>query len=221
MRKTSIGIGLIVLFVVAAAIYYAGFKNQADNDEHTEGVSELTETAPSQDVDSSPNEDGAIDVKKNSNSPSDYSPSKAPENFSEIGPDGSPQMSPFSDENFDDWIKIGSSDFIEQKTTNPEKYKAGVEFLINTLKTGNVDKMLSQAGATLFNINDPDLTPAYENILNDPEANISPEGTMRILTLYIRQGQPESASFKKIIEKYQKHPDNAVRAVANRWQEFR
>jgi hypothetical protein len=127
----------------------------------------------------------------------------------------------FTDDNYENWMAMGA-EFYSEKQYNPEKYKEGIEFLLNTLRYGNVDKMLSQAGGALFNIDDPELVTTYENILLDPDSNISPEGTLRILTLYIHKApSTESESFKKVIEKHKKHSSVPVRHLAEKWPEFR
>jgi hypothetical protein len=118
-------------------------------------------------------------------------------------------------------MAIGA-EFSSEKQKNPEKYKEGIDFLLNTLRYGNVDKMLAQAGGALFNIDDPELVPTYESILLDSDANVSSEGTLRILSLYIYQApNTEAESFKKVIDKYKKHPSVPVRHLAEKWPEFR
>lgn len=221
MKIKYFGTGLIVLLVLCYALQkvrpYGDKKGKEELSSVTDDNSKRSPNA----YQNRNNSNSNFFADDNRNNSAERKIKKETNNPSQFDGDNSNIKSAFNDENYEDWIKLGSSQFVEEKKTNPEKYRAGVEFLVNTLKTGNVDKMLSQASATLYNINDPDLTLVYENILNDSESNISPEGLMRILALYVHQGQPNSPEFKALIEKYRTNSNAAVRSVAEKWQEIR
>jgi hypothetical protein len=210
--RNRASISLAVFVIGAVSLFYFSSQKTVDLTEEPLATVDKPGIAADQEV---PATDNSV-LSESKVLPQSATPTPAPDS-----PSGLEAKSSFTDENYENWMAM-SAEFYSEKQKNPEKYKAGVDFLLNTLIYGNVDKMLSQAGGALFNINDPELVPTYENILLDSDANISSEGVLRILSLYIYQApSTETESFKKVMDKYQKYPSVPVRHVAEKWPEFR